>query len=183
MIQGVPCSSAHSETPAPSPQIATVERVRPLVRIDPGWLFLLPGLALVAATLLIPAFDDLRHAEWNRDRARAVEQYRKERLANYSTYLDAVRAEEPTLVLSLAATQLNVAPASKQPMLESSRAGLPEVDLFSALEPPLTVVPAPLAPRSILQRWATGERTRPWLLGAGGLLMLIGLLPAARCDC
>lgn len=164
--------------PAP-PALALPRLAAPLFRLDPGWLFLVSGIALIASTVLIPAFDDLRQAEWNRDRARAAEQYRRERLTNYVSYLDAVRAENRTLVLSLAATQLNIAPTNKQPMLDTSQPGLPDVDLFSALEPSLAVVPAPATPRSLLQRWATGQRTRPWLLGAGGLLMLLGLLPAS----
>lgn len=155
-------------------------RARPLFRLDPGWLFLLSGIALVSATVLIPAFDDLRKAEWNRDRARAVENYRKERLSNYSEYLDASRAEDRTLVVSLAATQLNLAPADKQPMLDTTQIGLPPLDIDRPLEPSFTHPPAPAAPRSTLQRWATDARIRPWLLGAGGLFMLIGLLPASR---
>jgi hypothetical protein len=158
----------------------TAARARPLFRLDPGWLFLLSGIALVSATVLIPAFDDLRKAEWNRDRARAVENYRKARLSNYSEYLDAARHEDRTLVVSLAATQLNLAPADKQAMLDTTQVGLPPVDIFSPLEPAFKHPPTPAAPRSTLQRWATDSHIRPWLLGAGGLFMLIGLLPASR---
>ncbi len=160
---------------------APLQRARlPLFRLDPGWLFLASGVALVAATVLIPAWDDLRQAEWNRDRARAVETYRKERLSNYSQYLEAVRSEDRTLVVSLAATQLNLAPADKQPMLDASQAGLPPLDILSPLEPSLVQPPPPRTPRSKLQAWATNAKTRPWLLGAGGLFILIGLLPASR---
>lgn len=152
----------------------------PLFRIDPGWLFLLAGIALLAATVLIPAIDDLRQAEWHRDRARAVEAYRKHRLANYAQYLDAVRAEDRTLVVSLAATQVNLAPADRRPMLDASQVGLPTIDVFTPLEPTLDHPPQPSTPRSILQRWATDRHIRPWLLGGGGLLILISLLPSAR---
>ncbi|MBL8745989.1 MAG: hypothetical protein JNK58_06485 [Phycisphaerae bacterium] len=153
---------------------------RPLFRVDPGWLFLCSGISLLAATVMIPALDDLRQAEWNRDRARAVEDYRKQRLSNYSQYLEAVRNEDRSLVVSLAATQLNLAPADKQPMLDASQIGLPPVDVLSALEPSLAHPPSPPPPRSTLQKWATNARTRPWLLGAGGLFILIGLMPASR---
>lgn len=154
--------------------------VRPLFRLDPGWLFMLAGIALVGATVLIPALDDLRQAEWNRDRARAVETYRKDRLSNYSQYLEAVRSEDRTLVVSLAATQLNLAPADKQPMLDASQAGLPPVEVLAALEPALHLPPQPPAPHSVLQRWATDPEIRPLLLGAGGICVLIGFLPASR---
>ncbi|MFM9994249.1 MAG: hypothetical protein ACKVU4_00450 [Phycisphaerales bacterium] len=37
---------------------------------------------------------------------------------------------------------------------------------------------------SILERLATGERTRPWLVGAAGMCLLIGVLPRTirRCS-
>lgn len=178
--------SRMSEPASPTPAPASQEPSRaarlagPLFRLDPGWLFLVAGIALVAATVLIPAFDDLRQAEWNRDRARAAELFRKDRLANYSEYLDAVRSRDRTLVVSLAATQLNLAPTDKQPMLDASQAGLPDLEVFASLEPTLRHPPQPRVPDSLLQKWATSGRTRPWLLAAGGLFMLIGLLPAAE---
>lgn len=169
-----------TEADPANPSNAELAAARPLFRLDPGWLFMLAGIALIGATVLIPALDDLRQAEWNRDRARAVETYRKDRLSNYSQYLEAVRSEDRTLVVSLAATQLNLAPADKQPMLDASQAGLPPVEVLAALEPALHLPPQPPAPHSVLQRWATDPEIRPWLLGAGGLCVLIGFLPASR---
>jgi len=130
--------------------------------------------------VLIPAVDDLREAEWNRDRARSVELYRQERLENYAGYLDAVRREDRTLVVSLAATQLNLAPADKLAMLDRRQTGLPDAGVYAALEADLMPVPKPPAPNSWLQRWATNERTRMWLIAAGALSILVGLLPMAR---
>lgn len=152
----------------------------PLFRIDPGWLFLLAGAAVIAVTVLIPAVDDLSEAKWHRDRARAVEQYRSQRLGNYSLYLDALSRREPTLVMSLAATQLNLAPADKLPMLDLSERGLPDATVWAGLEPELAKVPSPPRPNSMLQRWATNEGIRPWLLAGGAFCLLLGLLPASR---
>lgn len=173
------------DTP-PQPERAPVESPRagdaagPLFRFDPGWLFLLAGIAILAATVLIPARQDVVKARWQRDRAIAVEQFRAKRLSNYSTYLDAVNRHDPTVVVSLAATQLNMVPADKRVMLAPSDMGLPAADVFGPLEPSFTDVLPPDPPRSLLQKWTTDDKKRLWLLALGGLAVLIGLLPASR---
>jgi len=152
----------------------------PLFRIDPGWLFLIAGAALLSATVLVPAVDDLSEAAWHRDRAMAVERYRTRRLENYTLYLDALERADPTVVLSLAATELNLAPADRLAVIDASENGLPGASVFPALEPEFAA-PGPRArPRSLLQRWATDERARLWLIAGGALCVLLGLLPAAR---
>ena len=55
----------------------------PLFRLDAGWLFLAAGLALLAATVLIPAHDDLQQAELVLARAKA--QRATPRLASRTT--------------------------------------------------------------------------------------------------
>lgn len=152
----------------------------PLFNLDPGWLFLGAGLALIAATVLIPAVSDLRDAQHNRSRALAVETFRKERLDNYASYLDALRSHDPTLIRSLAATQLNLAPSDRQAMLNRAEAGLPSANVFASLEPKLKSTPPRREPSTLLQRWTTDEKRRVWLIAIGALSILVGLLPASK---
>lgn len=152
----------------------------PLFRLDPGWLFLVSGAAILSATVLIPAADDLARAKHERDRARAAERWHAKRLENYSAYLDALQRRDPTLVLSLASTQLNLAPVDKQAMLDASDLSLPPADVFAGLDPSFTGAAALPRPRSLLQRWTTDDRTRPWLIAGGALSVLVGLMPATR---
>jgi hypothetical protein len=151
----------------------------PLFRIDPGWLFLAAGLALLAATVLIPANDDLQQAELVLAKAKAQRAHSAERLANYSEFLDALNRGDEELVLQLAATHLNLAPAGRQPVLGVGAQNAPDgpIDTFAALEPapPGEFVRVP--PDSMLHRWSTGDRSRLWLLAGGSLLTLIGLMP------
>jgi len=150
-----------------------------LFRFDPGWLFLLAGLALLAATVLIPAQDDLQQAELVLARAKAERSHAAERLANYAEFLDALNRADEDLMLQLAATHLNLTPAGRQPVpgvgASSNPTGL--IDTFAALEPAPPGEFVRIAPRSLLHRWSTGERSRLWLLASGSLLTLIGLLP------
>lgn len=148
--------------------------------IDAGWLFLIAGVALLGATLLIPAADDLAEARWIRDRALAVENHRMARLSRYEEYLGALENKDPSLVLSLAASQLNQIPADTAiiPGLEIA----PDADasVFLALEPPPLVLPERKVIDSRLQRWATDSSKRVWLLAGSALLIMIGLLPPSR---
>lgn len=152
--------------------------------LDPGWLFLIAGVAIVSATVLIPAQRDRDEARWYRDRVAAVEEHRQQRLQRYDRYLKALRGGDETLVLSLAATQLNQAPENMEPLIAPSKLAARPASPFAALEPEALVLPArperldPESPNlSMLERWATNERSRLWLLAGGALCILIGLLP------
>ena len=153
-----------------------------MFRLDPGWLFLMAGSVLIAATVLIPAADDLTEAQWHRERALSVERFRANRLENYSVFMDAVAREDRTLIESLAATQLNLAPADKRPMLDLA-AGLSlrpsSASVFPALEPEFRPASPPKLPQTLLHTWATDDHKRLWLIVVGAVCMLVGMLPAS----
>lgn len=158
---------------------------RPLIRLDPGWLFLIAGLAVVAATVLIPSGHDLKLARWERDRALAVERHRLERLERYGAYLDAVRRDDENVLLSLAATQLNVSPANHVPVGPLADVSMTSASPFPGLEPePLNLPPRPEAGAgsSYLERLTIGDTSRLWLLAIGVVCILFGLLPPSTAD-
>ncbi len=157
------------------------DRRTPLFPFDAGWLFLLPGLALLSATVLIPAYNDLMDARWSRDRAAAIEQNRLDRLNRYGVYLDALEREDPSVVKSLAASQLNMVPESFEPLAPMRDPSNIPATVFPLLEPDPSVVPnvPPAREQSRLEVWSTSDRTRVWLIAAGGLCVLVGLLPTA----
>ena len=160
----------------------SVRRAVPLFRLDAGWLFLLVGLAVLAATVLIPAQHDLDLACWQRDRAAAIEKHRLTRLEHYGQYLRAVQGGDESAVLSLAAIELNKSPVDRVPLHPRQDPSNVSAAVFPHLEPaPVELPPRPVvsAQSSILARWTIDEHTRLWLLGAGVLSMLIGLLPPA----
>jgi hypothetical protein len=157
----------------------------PVEMIDPGWLFLLAGLAIVACSVLIPAIDELGDVRFQRDRAMKLEAHRVVRLENHERYLAALEREEPALVTSLAATQLNQIPAGRGLVLEpatifSDPAGSIAASPLAGLEPPALVLPEREKTDSYLQRLTTSNTTRPWVMAGGILCVLIGLLPASR---
>lgn len=168
-----------TSNPAPVPHPTTPTR-RPVV-FDPGWLFILAGLGLLGAAIVIPAVDKLNNARWMRDQARVIEQHRLERISRHEEFLGALKDKDATLGLALAASQLNQIPADRTPLtgdrLEQAAGG---ASVFPALEPDPMVLPTESKVDSTLHRLVTGERTRSWVIVIGAVLLLIGLLPAGR---
>lgn len=150
---------------------------------DPGWLFLLAGAALLAATVLLSASDDLARSRLARDRAIVLRDLHAERLARHEAYLRALEASDPIVLEQLAATQLGAVPAGQIPLSSAIPVAMPasqSASVFAELEPPPRPAPTRSATGSTLERWATGDQSRIWLIAAGGLLLLIGVLPASR---
>lgn len=153
---------------------------RPLLApLDPGWLFLLAGLALLAAAVLIPAQQDLADARWRRDAALAHEHNRLERLHRYETYLEAVRHNDPELVRSLAASQLGLVRRGAEPVNSHRHPNLLSASVFRQLEPGAVTVASPPEPTSTLARLVTSRRTRLWVIAFAAVCVLVGTLPGA----
>lgn len=147
--------------------------------LDPGWLFLVAGLGILGATILVPASRDLARARWQRDRAIAVERHRQDRLARYEEYLSALDSAEPALVLALAESQLNQIPADREAIPgRGRRTG--GVSVFPGLEPAPLALPEYHPVESTLATWTASESIRPWLIVGGAVFVLVGLLPASR---
>jgi hypothetical protein len=160
----------------------SVRRAAPLFRVDAGWLFLGVGLAILGVTVLIPAQHDLDLALWQRDRAAVIERHRLERLDHYGQYLRAVEVGDESVVMSLAAVELNTSPIDRVPLNPRSDPSTLSASVFPHLEPApaeLPGKPAVTVRSSILARWTIDEHTRLWLLAGGVLSILVGLLPAS----
>lgn len=154
------------------------------VIIDPGWLFIAAGMGVLAAVVLIPAKESLDKARWQRDRAIAVEKHRQERITRYEEYLAALDEQSPSLVLSLAESQLNQIPADRGviPGAGGRLLGSASQDLsvFPSLEPPALELPEYRPVESTLSKLVTNPKTRGWMILGGSVCVLMGLLPASR---
>jgi hypothetical protein len=155
--------------------------VAPIAMVDPGWLFLLAGVMLLAATVIIPAMGELEDVRVERDRMMAVEHSRGERISRYRNYLDSLEREEPSLVMALAAGQLNLIPQGRTIALQTpDLLQAPQrAAVFPGLEPAPVSLPERRTKLSILERLTGNDFTRPWLIAGGAVCLLLGLLPRA----
>lgn len=150
--------------------------------LDAGWLFLIAGIAIIAFTVLVPAVNDLEEARFYRERIQQVEKHRGQRIERYQEYLEAINSADDALIRSLAAVQLNQSPEGTQLLEPTGQVTVKSASPFPALEPPPLVLAdrPPTKPKSTLEKWATDDRSRLWLLAGGSLCILIGLLPTVR---
>lgn len=151
----------------------------PLFRLDPGWLFVVAGATIVVAMVLVPATDQLARTAHQRDKARALADHAARRLASHAEYLDAVERREPTLIRSLAASQLNLIPDTHQ-VLRTNNAPADPRPVLDQLEPGFEPPEPPARPDTTLRAIASDPTNRLWAMAVGMVSILYGLLPPAR---
>jgi hypothetical protein len=153
---------------------ASTRSARPLIPIDPGWLFVLAGLIMAGAVILIPPQVQLSDMQAQLGRLEAEEAQTIDRLRAFSDFLATLEDEDPALTRRLAAAQLNLVRQGETPILMARSASAPVTDWIEA-----TVEPRPLVtsdpPTSRLSRLVTGEH-RAWALGAAILCLFVGLV-------
>jgi hypothetical protein len=154
------------------------ETSRPL--FDPGWLFLLAGFGLLGSLVLIPAMEDVEVARFKRDQVLAIEAHRDSRMARYDEFINAVDNRQPSVLLSLAQTQLNQIPADRGALPFRGNEGRADASVFPSLEPEPLVLPAREKTVSRLEHLVTDEHTRPFMIIGGAVCILLGLLPTSR---
>jgi hypothetical protein len=175
---------AAAVAPAPSEvERCPIEAAKPPFRkplLDAGWLLLIPGIVLVAFTLILPAMDDLDAAKFYRDRLQLVEQHRDQRIGHYTQYLDSLQKGDPQTILSLAAVNLNKAPEGMTLMVPAGDIGHRSAGVFDNLEPPAPTLPERHKDYSTLERLSKDPQARLWLMLAGATLIFLGILPPSR---
>jgi len=147
---------------------------------DPGWLFVIAGGVIFAATALIPAYDDAHAAERQVEQAEVWAIHQTTRVERYSEYLDALVREDPTLMASLVTTHLHLRPEGKRAILFENPELMARqtIDDFANVEPAPPRTPPPFkAAESTLGNLARGERSRLVLFACSTLCILWGLLP------
>ncbi len=151
-----------------------MHRLPARLRIDPGWLFVVGGLVLCVAGILLPAqrgLDDLRR---QRAELRHEEAILQGRLAARGAFLQELDRGQPALIRRLAASQLNLVRQGEEPVLVSS--SLNE-DIISWVDATAQATPTEEIHRadSTLSR-LMNSRYRLWLLTAGVVSAFLGLL-------
>jgi len=148
-----------------------------ILSFDPGWFFLIAGLILITAAVLIPPTDDLTSLTNQRHLLLTNEQHSIDQLEAYSNFLGAVETEDPDLVRRLSAADLNRIPESSIPIAMIGSQLDVSIDrwIIDTLPNP-NPIPTPPHNTSMLHRLCTGPY-RLWTLATGAILTLIGLLP------
>ena len=142
---------------------------------DPAWLFLLSGLAILAACVLVPAQDRFEEVRWGRDRAQTMLAHAQLRFDRYQMVNEALGRADESLIRTLVASQLNLvpvgAPDQTATVLASSR---PNADVLASVEPDIPRLPVRRVRDTRLRRLGMDQSTHRWLLIGGCGCVAIG---------
>lgn len=147
---------------------------RAAILVDPGWMFLIAGLVLVAAATLVPATYDLWVMRAQLKHLEAQERENATRLEAYGRFIADLAEADPQLVRRLAASQLNLVPRGERPMIVASTAQRPPLDWVESSVTPVRAAVVPF-PDSLLSRLTLGRKAL-WIAGAGAMCIFLGLL-------
>jgi hypothetical protein len=151
-----------------------MSRLLPRIRFGAGWLYVLAGLALCAAGILVPARADLEALRRQRDRLADEKAIAQKRVEAYESFLRLLEADDPALIRRLAAAQLNLVPEGEVPVLMAASRTATVTDWIDGN---VSAAPRPTAPPrdTMLSRLVGGPR-RLWALAAGVVVVFVGLL-------
>lgn len=158
-------------TPIFSP---SMRRARPLFDPDPGWLFLLAGLAMICAAVILPVHRQLHELRQQVMELEAEEQTSLARLKAHAAFRDLLAQDDPTLMARLAASQLNMIRRGERAVLIATTSDAPLTDWVDATVRPVTFDAEPY-PESRLVRLVTGDK-RQWVLAASAFCIFAGLV-------
>ncbi len=152
-------------------------------RLDPGWLFVAAGLVLCAAGILVPARQSVEDLQAQLTRLEQQHALNRDRLQAHQTFLDRLRHRDPSLMRRLAAAQLNLVPAGTTPVLIASTRRATVTDWIGHSVRAAAAPASPKLPGHDQRSWLTSLTTgsgRLWVIGAGILVVFVGLLMDGR---
>jgi len=151
-----------------------MQTTRPLFQLDPGWLFVLAGLGVCAAGVLLPAQTDLESLQRQVAQLRSEEVQAYARLKAHADFMDQMDQANPGLIRRLAAAQLNIVPQGDTPVLLSNVDTAPVTNWIDNTVQ-VDIRPPKAMPSSKLSRLANGPN-RLWMFGCGIMAVFVGLM-------
>ncbi|NNF43763.1 MAG: hypothetical protein HKN62_12120, partial [Phycisphaerales bacterium] len=149
-----------------------------LDRVDPGWLFVIAGLAMGAATVLVPTANDLADLRHMLADLETQELRLSERLEAHARFLDDLERRDPTLLPRLAASQLNLLPEGEEALILVEHPSASVTEWIDASVAARTQPGAPTHPAfraTALSRLTDGP-PRLWVIAASAVCVFAGLL-------
>jgi len=131
------------------------------------------GLLLVGAAVLVPAWRDVERL---REQVGVLEQRVERAKARDVTgreVLEALHAEDPTTYQRLMAWQWNLVPLGDEAVIREQHTG--GISSWIEARTPESEPLAESVEETRLERLLSGS-VRPWVLGAGGLCLLVGIV-------
>jgi len=142
------------------------------------WGFFACGIVLVVAAAILPLNADLEWTRHQADLALVIEQENIARNESYAGMVAAIENQNPDTLRLLAQSNMGLIPATHDALLMPGQRADPM--LFELLEPAALDRPVFAPQYSRLEKLVMTPKSRLWVIAGGMLLVLIGVLPAAK---
>jgi hypothetical protein len=142
------------------------------------WGFFICGIILVIAAAILPLRADLEWTRHQRNLALIAEQENTARNVSYQGMIAAIEHKNPDTLRLLAQSNMGMIPSGRDALLMPGQRADPMI--FELLEPAPLTRPEFAPNYSRLEKLLMVPKSRLWVLAGGILLVLIGILPAAR---
>jgi hypothetical protein len=142
------------------------------------WMIFSAGLVIVVAAILLPMQEELRLTRLERDRTLYLEQAQNQRIERYRAFLNDLASPDEQTIELLAMTQLGMIPADRAAIVMPGQRD--DTLLLEAIEPRVEPFEAQVRPRTRLERVFANRDAKVWIVGAGLLAVLYGLMPATK---
>ena len=142
------------------------------------WMIFSAGLVIVVAAFLLPMQEDLRLTRLERDRTLYIEQIENQRIDRYREFLNQLASPDKQTRELLAMTQLGLIPADRAAIVMPGQRE--DTLLLEALEPRVEPFEAKVRERTRLERLFANKDAKIWIVGAGLLAVMYGLMPATK---
>ncbi|MBG80554.1 MAG: hypothetical protein CMJ39_07595 [Phycisphaerae bacterium] len=158
---------------------AAQSQVRLYGLIDPGWLFIVIGLAVLASGLLLPSWREKLELRSQLTHADLVESQMKNRMMKSTSMLDDLSQGDDSVISRVSMSDRNMLQPGDEPVIRDLEAPSEVLQWLDASihqqETRGAAVVASMVPRSQLEQLATGP-WRLWFLGAGAMCLCLGLV-------
>ena len=138
-----------------------------------GWLYILCGLVLTVAAIILPAHQELQDLMSKQKVIADDLEYLEYQVTIYETFLQDIVNREPDFIQRLAEMQFNRAPHGEQVVFDPSAPRTP-LEWVAQRAIKSRTVQTDVQQASILSKF-TEDEGRLWLLAAGIIILFVGL--------
>ncbi len=147
----------------------------PRAIVDAGWLYVMAGLAVCGAALLVPAQQDLAAVEAQQLQMAAHESLSTRRMVAYDRVLQGLLDKDPDLMGRVATSQLNLLPEGDVPVLLDTSSDETVVDQWVRDATRQEIVAPMVERQTLLSRLSSGPY-RSLLIASGVFCLFMGIM-------
>jgi len=146
-------------------------------KLNFGWLYILCGLVLTVAAIILPAHQELQELKSKQEVIADDLEYLEYQVTIYETFLQDVVNREPDFIQRLTEMQFNRAPQGEQVVFDPSAPRTP-LEWVAQRAIKSRTIQSDVQQASLLSKF-TEDEGRLWVLAVGIIILFVGLTSQA----